>query len=288
MWPTEPDAFESLVAVSAGIETDDALYFAFIGERIVCVSDAGIPRAISRDEFRWFDVEVEFKHYLGRWEGRSCYVLIIAGTVPEGFAVVELRDWMGRVDSALFYLAGRARQIVDWHRNHRFCGRCGARTREHEMDRAKECPGCGLLNYPRLSPSIIVLVRKGDEMLLARNARWRHGMYSTIAGFVEPGESIEQAVHREVREEVGLQVSRLRYLGSQPWPFPNSLMLGFHADYAGGQIVCQEDEIDEARWFHYTRRPSTPTPMAISAWLIDAFVNERQEASVRRIGDGGE
>ena len=281
MWPIEPDAFESFVSAPAGAETDDALYFTFIGERIVCVSEAGIPRAVTRDEFRWFDVEVSFKHYLGRWEGRSCYALVIDGTVPEGFATVGLRDWLERVDSAFFYLAGRAKQIVDWHRTHRFCGRCGSATRDHRVDRAKECPRCGLLNYPRLSPSIIVLVRKGDEMLLARNARWRHGTYSTIAGFVEPGESIEQAVHREVFEEVGLAVSRLRYMGSQPWPFPNSLMLGFHADYAGGDIVCQEEEIDEARWFHYAERPSTPTPKAISAWLIDAFVRERSEANGR-------
>ena len=204
MWPIEPDAFESFVSAPAGAETDDALYFTFTGERIVCVSEAGIPRAVTRDEFRWFDVEVSFKHYLGRWEGRSCYALVIDGTVPEGFATVGLRDWLERVDSAFFYLAGRAKQIVDWHRTHRFCGRCGAATRNHRVDRAKECPRCGLLSYPRLSPSIIVLVRKGDEMLLARNARWRHGTYSTIAGFVEPGESIEQAVHREVFEEVGL------------------------------------------------------------------------------------
>ena len=278
MWPTEPDAFESAVTVPEGADTDDALYFIFIEDRIVCLSEGGIPRAVTRDEFRWFDVDVSLRHYLGRWEGRSCYVLVIAGTVPDGFAAVDLRDWMERVDPAFFYLAGRARQVVDWHRNHRFCGRCGAATRDHEADRAKQCPNCGLLNYPRLSPSIIVLVRRGDEMLLARNARWRHGMFSTIAGFVEPGESIEQAVHREVREEVGLEISGLRYMGSQPWPFPNSLMLGFHADYAGGDIVCQEDEIDEARWFHYTQRPNTPTRMAISAWLIDAFVREKEES----------
>lgn len=279
MWPSEPDAFESVVSAPAGAETDDALYFAFIGERIVCVSEAGIPRAVTRDEFRWFDVDVSFKHYLGRWEERSCYAMVIAGTVPESFATVGLRDWLGRVDPAFFYLAGRAKQIVDWHRNHQFCGRCGAETRDHEVDRAKECPRCGLLSYPRLSPSIIVLVRKGDEMLLARNARWRHGMFSNIAGFVEPGESIEQAVHREVREEVGLEVSGLRYLGSQSWPFPNSLMLGFHAEYVGGDIVCQEDEIAEARWFHYTQPPNLPMSTAISAWLVNAFVEERKRVN---------
>ena len=112
-------------------------------------------------------------------------------------------------------------------------------------------------------------------MLLARNARWPQGMYSTLAGFVEPGESIEQTVHREVLEEVGLRVRDLRYFGSQSWPFPNSLMLGFHAEYDGGEIICQEGEIADARWFKYDQLPSVPPGTAISRWLIDEFVNEK-------------
>jgi NAD+ diphosphatase len=163
----------------------------------------------------------------------------------------DLRSWLGRVDPALFYLAGRAAQIIDWHQGHRFCGRCGTEMADHDTDRARICPECGLVNYPRLSPSIIVLVTRGEEMLLARNANWPTGMYSTLAGFVEPGESIEQTVHREVAEEVGIRVKDLRYLGSQSWPFPNSLMLGFHAAYEAGEIVCQDGEIADARWFRY-------------------------------------
>jgi NAD+ diphosphatase len=176
----------------------------------------------------------------------------------------------------VFYLAGRAQQVIDWHRSHRFCGRCGTENEEHANDRAKQCPSCGLISYPRLSPSIIVLVTRGDEMLLARNAQWPTNMYSTLAGFVEPGESIEQTVHREVLEEVGLRVERLRYLGSQSWPFPNSLMLGFHAEYAGGEIVCQEDEIADARWFSADDLPNIPPKTAISRWLIDDFINSRR------------
>ena len=130
-------------------------------------------------------------------------------------------------------------------------------------------PQCGLVSYPRLSPSIIVLVRKGDEMLLARNANWPKGMYSTLAGFVEPGESIEQTVHREVFEEVGLRVKNVRYLGSQSWPFPNSLMLGFHADYAGGEIVCQAGRSRMRAGFDHSEMPAVPPGTAISRWLID-------------------
>lgn len=134
------------------------------------------------------------------------------------------------------------------------------------------CRDCRVINYPRLSPSIIVLVTRGDEMLLARNANWPTNMYSTLAGFVEPGESIEQTVHREVMEEVGLRVRNLRYFGSQSWPFPNSLMLGFHAEYEGGDIVCQPDEIADAQWFSKDTLPQTPPKTAISGWLIDEFI----------------
>ena len=172
----------------------------------------------------------------------------------------------------MFYLAGRAQQIVEFHNTHRHCGRCGSETQDHAQDRAKTCPSCGLTSYPRLSPSIIVLVTRGVEMLLARQHQWPERMYSTLAGFVEPGESIEQTVHREVQEEVGVRVQNLRYLGSQSWPFPNSLMLGFHADYAGGEIICEDGEIADARWFHYDALPQLPPPSSISRWLIDAFI----------------
>ena len=144
---------------------------------------------------------------------------------------------------------------------------------DHAQDRAKHCASCGLINYPRLSPSIIVLVTRGDEMLLARNAAWPNGMYSTLAGFVEPGESIEQTVHREVFEEVGLRLGKLKYFGSQSWPFPNSLMLGFHAEYESGDIVCQEGEIADAQWFKPESLPQIPPKTAISGWLIEEFVN---------------
>ena len=154
-------------------------------------------------------------------------------------------------------------------------------TEDHAADRAKVCPDCGLVHYPRIAPSIIVLITKGDEMLLARNARWPAGMYSTLAGFVEVGESIEQTVHREVAEEVGLRVHNLKYLGSQSWPFPNSLMLGFHAEYASGDIVCNDVEISDARWFAHDQLPNVPPGTAISRWLIDDFIDQVRNRSTR-------
>src|SRR5262249_28085872 len=187
---------------------------------ILCVSENGTPRPILADEMRWLDLERHTEIFLGRYQGRSCFAVAANGRPQQGYALLGLRAWLGRVPSPIFYLAGRAQQLTEWDRDHRFCGRCGAEMQNHPVDRAKQCPECNLINYPRLSPSIIVLIRKGEEMLLARNANWPRGMYSTLAGFVEPGESIEQTVHREVLEEVGLKVKNVRYLGSQSWPFP--------------------------------------------------------------------
>jgi len=274
MWPIEPDDFIPGVRPAEQAAAGEAWYFLVMRGQIGCVSEHAVPRPVTASEFRWLDVEERARIYLGRYRGHDCFALDVHGRLPEGYAVVDLRSWLGRVDASLFYLAGRALQMVDWHNSHQFCGRCASAMGDHTQDRAKVCPECGLVNYPRLSPSIIVLVTRGDEMLLARNANWPTGMYSTLAGFVEPGESIEQTVHREVEEEVGVRVRNLRYLGSQSWPFPNSLMLGFHAEYEGGEIVCQEGEIADAQWFRYDQLPNVPPATAISRWLIDAFIDE--------------
>lgn len=276
MWPHAPDGFESGGEPPADV--DRAHYFVLHrGSVLTPPGGGGSWRPLSHDEFRWLDVEIHSRHYLGRLHDHHCFAVDATwARPPEGYGAVDLRALLGRVDSEVFYLAGRAKQIVEWHQQHQFCGRCGTSMQAHAVDRAKECPQCSLVSYPRLSPSIIVLVRRGDECLLARNAQWRGPMFSTLAGFVEPGESIEQTVHREVQEEVGIEVQNLRYLGSQSWPFPNSLMLGFHADYAGGDIHCKDGEIAEARFFHFSRLPDIPGKTAISRWLIDAFVAECQ------------
>lgn len=279
MWLFEPDSFVSIAKDPNERVPDDSLYFVFLRNNLLSIVEHGIPRAITADEFRWVDAEVDAKIYLGTWRNQHCYALDANGSVPPGYSSGELRSWLGRVESSLFYLAGRAKQIIEWNRDHAFCGRCGEETLDHPRDRAKVCRSCRLTVYPRLSPSIIVLVRNGDRMLLARNTQWTHGMFSTIAGFVEPGESIEQTVHREILEEVGIQVNNIQYMGSQPWPFPNSLMLGFHADYKGGEIVCEDQEIAEARWFRFDDLPNTPGTTAISGWLIDAFVQECRQAA---------
>lgn len=275
MWPHEPDEFEpNHIEPEDGVH-GDAWYFAFSRGELLVKSNQGAVEPVTADDFRWLDMEVESRHYLGTYLGRHCYALAAQGQASEGFSTVGLRGLLGRTPQSLFYLAGRAQQVIEWHQTHQYCGRCGTLMEDHKADRAKHCPSCGLINYPRLSPSIIVLVTRGDEMLLARNAAWPNGMYSTLAGFVEPGESIEQTVHREVAEEVGIQVRDLKYFGSQSWPFPNSLMLGFHAAYAGGDIVCQPDEIADAQWFKADNLPQIPPKTAISGWLIEEFVRQQ-------------
>ena len=186
-----------------------------------------------------------------------------------------LRDIFELIDEAHFQLGARAVQIVAWNRTHQFCSQCGTPTQAHPRDRARICPDCGLQFFPRLSPAIIVLVEKGGELLLARSPRFPPGRYSVLAGFVEPGETLEEAVAREVREEVNIQVDNIRYFGSQSWPFPNSLMLGFTASYAGGEIGIDEDEIVDANWYSPDNLPELPPTISIARQLIDAFLAKK-------------
>ncbi|MBV1905306.1 MAG: NAD(+) diphosphatase [Pseudomonadales bacterium] len=273
MWPRDPDPFIPVVSPPEGHDRSAAWFFVFLRGELLCISEGGIPRPITGDEYKWLDLTISTELFLGTYENRACFVVDAVGSVPENYALAGLRAWLGRAAPNVFYLAGRAQQLLDWHRDYRFCGRCGAHNQDHPVDRAKQCPDCGLISYPRISPSIIVLIHKENEVLLARNAAWPTKMYSTLAGFVEPGESIEQTVHREVMEEVNLEVGDVSYLGSQSWPFPNSLMLGFHASYVGGDIVCQDGEIADAQWFSLENMPQIPPKTAISRWLIDDYFN---------------
>ena len=219
------------------------------------------------------------EHYLGRLDHQPCYAVEVAeGTIPPaGMAFNGLRQVYGRLEEDLFWIAARAVQIVDWDRTHRFCGRCGVPLRTKTGERAKECPQCGLLHFPRLAPAIIVLVERGDELLLARSRHFMPGMYSVLAGFVEPGESLEEAVVREVKEEVGIEIKDIKYFGSQPWPFPHSLMIGFTATYASGGISLDDKEIEDAGWFTIDNLPRIPDKISIARKLIDGFlVKQRQ------------
>ena len=165
-------------------------------------------------------------------------------------------------------LAGRAAQVLEWDRTHRFCGVCATPTELADHERARRCPACGHTAYPRLSPSMMALVWREGELLLARGPHFAKGMYSALAGFVEAGESLEECVLREVHEEVGVQVADLRYYGSQSWPFPHSLMVAYTARWTGGEIVPQAGEIEDARWFALDALPNIPPRFSISGHLI--------------------
>jgi NAD+ diphosphatase len=215
--------------------------------------------------------------YLGTLGARHVFAAELAPEVesPPGWRWSDLRSLYGRLATDEYALAGRGLQLIDWDRTHQFCGRCGTHTELRSDERSRQCPACALVVYPRLAPAVMALVRRGrDEILLARSPRFAPGMYSALAGFVEPGETLEQCLHREVREEVGITVTNLRYFASQPWPFPHSLMIAFMADWAGGDIVIDEVEIVEAKWFRIADLPQLPQPISIARRLIDAAVRE--------------
>jgi NAD+ diphosphatase len=194
--------------------------------------------------------------------------------LPEPLAVVGLRETFASLGEAGFMAAGVATQLVEWVTTSRFCGRCATPTERVADERCMRCPACGLVAYPRIAPAVIVLVRRGAEALLARGARFPLPFFSTLAGFVEVGETLEDTVSREIREEVGIEVSDARYFGSQPWPFPHSLMVGFTATWAGGEVCPDEREILEARWFQADALPPIPPRLSIARRLIDAWVAE--------------
>lgn len=204
-------------------------------------------------------------------QGLPCYAadVVQLPEIPSGEAV-PLRSiyQLGGADS--FALAGRACQLLDWQNHHRFCGKCGVGTVMKPEEFAMLCPRCGLIAYPRISPAVMVLVCDSNKLLLARSAHFKPGVFSALAGFVEPGETLEECAIREVREEVGIEITNLRYFHSQPWPFPNSLMIAFLADYAGGTIRPDPNEIEAVDWFSLDSLPLLPEPISISRRLIDA------------------
>src|SRR5579859_1691788 len=256
-----------------------AVWFAFRGDRLLVRSAAERAELLEYEELAALGVDFEAGHYLGRLVDLDCYALALedALELPAGTSVEGLRALYGRLPDEYFTIAGRAVQILLWDQTHRFCGRCGAPTVNAPAERAKLCPHCGLLSFPRLSPAVIMLVQRGDQLLLARNKAFAGGFFSVLAGFVEPGESLEETVAREVKEEVGLEVADIRYFGSQPWPFPHSLMIGFTATYAGGEIRLQEDEIAEAAWFsRHGELPHLPGNLSIARRLIDWFLDQDQ------------
>jgi NAD+ diphosphatase len=251
------------------------IWFLFQDEKVVTKQVGPRHRIVSGSDVRALDLIPVRAQYMGSLNGRSCFAAELENkkNLPAGLKLSPLRALIGKLDEDIFWLAGRANHLVHWNRNHAFCGKCGHPTKNKEDERAKMCPKCGLINYPRVSPAVIVAVYKDNDILLAHSARFPTNYYSVLAGFVEPGESLEACVRREVMEEVNLRVKNIRYFACQPWPFPDSLMIGFTAQYAGGSIRVDRKEILHAAWFTPHNLPPVPPEISIARQLINHFVS---------------
>ncbi|NBP11191.1 MAG: NAD(+) diphosphatase [Betaproteobacteria bacterium] len=228
------------------------------------------------------------RRFIGWWHDHPCWGLNLSEEAWQRLQARQaqgesadlrfepLRALFNRLPDEVLAIAGRALQMLEFDRSHRYCGACANPTRLHEGGRSRRCSVCGETSYPRVAPAMMVLIKRegvfGRELLLARSPRFPAGMYSALAGFVEPSESIESCIHRECLEEVGLRVQNLQYFGSQGWPFPHSLMIAYVADYESGEIQCQEAEIEDARWFRLDALPQLPNRLSIARRLIDGVI----------------
>jgi NAD+ diphosphatase len=268
--------FISRIAPPEALESP-ALWFVFFENQLLLYKEnfsQPMPEFMDMTELK---AKVLFKQYLGIWQQKHCFCVEIESyeNLPKDLIWQPLRTAaLHFLSNDLFQLAGRALQILQWDKNHQFCGRCGNGLTASKTERAKICEPCHLSHYPRISPCIIVLIRRGREILLARSSHFAEGVYSTLAGFIEPGENAEQAAQREVYEEVGIKIKNLQYHFSQPWPFPDSLMLGFTAEHAAGEIMIDGVEIEDAGWFTIENLPSLPAPISIARKLIELFIHK--------------
>lgn len=215
--------------------------------------------------------------YLGRFGNTCCYSAEIPGEKPPPVNMSFLHLWglYNYIDFDFFQIAGYAFHIMKWDQTSQYCGRCGMQTKNSENERAKICENCNLIKYPRISPAVIVAIIKENKILLAKASRFRkRNMYSVLAGFVDPGETLEECVKREIKEEVNIEVENIKYFGSQPWPFPDSLMIGFTADYKGGELKIDGEEIIDANWYTPENLPNIPGKLSIARELIDWFIEK--------------
>ena len=229
------------------------------------------------EDLKWSEMNLANKQFLGFLNNKPCYLseLTSESKIDDGTMLTPLRNLLGRIPDSLFTACSRSIQLSEWYKNNQFCGACGSKMQRHNSERAMFCTCNNLLIYPKISPCIIVLVTKGEELLLAHNKNFPGAFYSTLAGFIEAGESAESAIHREIYEEVKIKVKNIQYYGSQSWPFPSQLMLGYHAEYLEGDITPDGEEIDSADWFNYKKLPQVPTGnISISGQLIESYIEK--------------
>lgn len=273
-----------------GAEDASGVWFVFHGDRLLVELGPPDPRPTDdprvRERPSWARLPLLKNNnrlwsdpvrtlYLGELGDLACWAAEVpSGEAPGGHDWVGLRALFSVLEDAHFALAGRALQLLQWDRDHQHCGRCGARTEPRAEERVRVCPACKLSAYPRVAPAVMALVKRDRQLLLGRSPHFPAGMYSALAGFVEPGETLEQCVAREVAEEVGVTVTNLSYFASQPWPFPHSLMIAFVCDWASGDIRPAEGEIEAADWFDVLQLPKLPSKISIARRLIDSVSGE--------------
>ncbi|MEJ2793780.1 NAD(+) diphosphatase [Iodobacter sp. LRB] len=246
----------------------NSLCLAFIGDQLLVFPDGRLPEHHNLPAHDGAEISVQ----IGSVAGQSCVLMAWHKDTPYAtdLQAIGLRAAWGLIEDSHYWIAARAQQLLTFDRQHRFCGCCGTATTRMNKETARECPACLHRAYPRVSPAIMVLIKKDRQLLLARSPHFRPGVYSALAGFVEAGESCEEAVFREIYEEVGVKVSNLSWFGSQSHPFPHSLMLAFIADYVSGEITPQEGEIEDAQWFGLENLPELPGKSSIAYHLIQA------------------
>jgi NAD+ diphosphatase len=252
--------------------------FAFAGSDLLILEKLdSVPEIPSWDDLRAWNVITVRYQYLGMLAGEPCWSAELASEVPlpDNAALSGLRALYDVLPETHYAVAGRAAQIVAWDRDHQHCGRCGDPTERVAGERGRRCPRCDLTAYPRVSPAIIVLIERDDRILLARGRAFVPRRFGIIAGFVEPGESLEDAVRREVHEEVGIEIGRIDYFGSQPWPFPHGIMIGFRATHLRGEITLGDGELAEAGWYGASDLPEIPAKLSIARRHLDDWASRR-------------
>ncbi len=249
---------------------EDSYYFMFYGDKLYLNKDLKLPLMDSKS---LEEIDYNFSLFIGTFYNKPCFVVDLKDNYEKSYTLHEVYT----IDEELFMLGGRAIQVIKWYKTHQYCGTCGEHTILDDREMMLKCPSCGQVNYSRIAPAIIVAITHNGELLMAHHSYYRKSKiyYALLAGFVEAGESLEEAVEREVMEEVNIKVKNIKYFGSQSWPFPNSLMVGFTAEYESGEINVDNFEILEAKWLKKEDVQKMPSNISISSWLVNDYLENR-------------
>ena len=264
---------------TADNSSEHSLLLLFYADELLVKERDNMIRIPSMHDISLLNIKPTTVQYSSSLNGTTYYAANLCDkNLFTGFSFKKIRQLSGHFSEDCFEMTYRSFHIINWLKTNKFCGCCGTVTQamRQPQELAVHCPACGHTVYPRISPAIIVAVIKGNEILLARSSRFPPGRYSVIAGFVEPGETLENCVRRELQEEVGIAVDNIEYFGNQPWPFPDSLMIAFTAQYAGGNIIIDNDEIVAADWFSAATLPKIPPQGSIARQLIEWFLEKQR------------